>query len=97
MIRHLHLRTLMMKWKTREINEWVIHEDSSKNKDGRRELQLVKYTEFSFEDRQKIRSMKEILFELEFNKKALFEFSKKLLVVYWKIVRKLCYARRYDI
>ena len=36
-------------------------EDSSRNKDGRREHQLMKYTKFSFKDEQIIHQWKDAL------------------------------------
>ena len=54
-------------------------EDSSRNKDGRREHQLMKYTKFSFKDEQMIWSMKGMLFKLEFNKKAFFENFEEII------------------
>ena len=39
----------------------------------------MKYSKFSFEDKQKIRSMKGILFKLEFNKKSFFEFFEEII------------------
>ena len=62
-----------------ETIELVTHEDSSRNKDGRREQQLVKYTKFPFKDEQIIRSMKGMLFKLEFNKKTFFDFFEEII------------------
>ena len=39
----------------------------------------MKYTKFSFKDEQIIRSMKRMLFKLEFNKKAFFENFEEII------------------
>ena len=39
----------------------------------------MKYTKFSFKDEQIIRSMKRMLFKLEFNKKAFFEIFEEII------------------